>query len=163
MSVGARDGAHEGAPSTGTGGLTGFIIGYGGAVGVGATNHDASEVPQGDCSFMALWNAVVDAAHVIGYCTPIGTCDVAVAITDAGTGSCSPFGDIGDAGLVLSDGCLGVTGPFRPRGCWSIDFDAEGRLVGGRILGASMNIAVWSDCRWPYYSGKSLYYECYSE
>jgi len=168
MSVGARDAAREGTPSTGTGGLTGLIIGFGGAVGAGGrsgdggatggTNRDASEDPQIDCSFMALWNAVVDAAHVIGYCAPIGTCDANVASTDAGAGSCSPLGDIGDAGLVLSHGCLGVNGPSSRMGCWSIDFDAEGRLVGG-----SLNVAAWADCRWPYYGGKRLYFECYSE
>jgi len=71
----------------------------------------------------------------------------------AGTASCSPVFDLGKDTIVFEHGMLVIKGPYSNTGCVALVFDAEGRLVAGRV-----NLPAWSDRRWLNYAGKSYYY-----
>lgn len=173
LSVGSRDAAQDGTVAAGSGGQTiaptlgtggsGLWVGTGGAGGAalsgGASGGtlDANEDSLDPCAFGTLWDAVVDAAQVIGYCGPVAVCDSNAGTSDAGVAACSPFSE----GLTLDllNGDLVIRDAFGSESCWRLVFDGEGRLVsGGRV-----DITAWADCRWAYYAGKTYYYFCVSE
>ncbi|HEX7508830.1 MAG TPA: hypothetical protein VF550_18805 [Polyangia bacterium] len=154
MSASVRDAARDDTAAAG-GRLTISIPGMGGAAGA---TLDVSEEQPSDCLFGSLLGEMVDQAAVIGYCRPVAVCDTAASSTDAGTASCSPVFDLGQDTLAFEHGTLVIKGPYSNTGCAALVFDAEGRLVAGRV-----NIPAWSDCRWPNYAGKSYYYYCVSE
>ena len=52
---------------------------------------DASDDSLDPCAFGAMWEAVVEAAHVIGDCNPVAVCDANAWTSDAGVAACSPL------------------------------------------------------------------------
>lgn len=170
LSTGVRDAAREGVGGAGTGGQTiAVALGTGGSVpsfgtggaggatlisGAGGGAPDGADDGLDACSFAALFDALTP--KVIGYCTIRAICDGDVGAPDSGVGICSSFGTTGTIELV--DGCL--IEAYGSRSCLPrFVFDDEGRLVSS----AYGDISSWADYRWPYYAGKSIYYECFSE
>ena len=125
--------------------------------GTGGRTLDAGDDSLDPCGFGALWDAVTDAAHVIGYCIPVAVCDANAATSNAGVAACSSLVSGGTLDFVNGD--LVIRYAYGSQSCWPpLVFDGEGKLIGGQV-----DITAGADCRWAYYAGKSFYYYCVSE
>jgi len=160
LSVGSRDEGSGGQITTWSFGIggSGFFVGTRGAGGADGRTPNASDDSLDPCTFGTLLNAAVNAASVIGNCSPVAICDANAWSSDAGVAACSPFSEGGTLDFVNGD--LVVRDAYGSQGCWPpLVFDGEGRLISG----AGVDVTAWADCRWAYYAGKSFYYYCVSE